>query len=457
MKYLTTLAAALVMALSLGAAATEPGPENQDWVYRVQPGDTLWDLSRDLLRERHAWQQLVELNGIRNDRTIPPGTLLRIPRHLVWEEPASVVVQQTSGDVQRRRSGGLDLLHPGEILDAGDAVVTGAGATALLQFENSTRILVLENSELQLRTASVLSNRRDVVSIRVLLTAGEVEIDAHRVKAAGSYFLIETPSAYATTRGTRYRVRAQAEHTIAEVTLGAIAIANTGGGIHVRQGFGVRVSKDETPAPPQRLLSEPDLGAGQWLARQLPYHLEWPSQQGAVAYRLQLATQDDFSSLALDRVVHTPALELPASLEDGVYYLRLAGIDTGGLQGHWSHGRVDIEARHPLPRPDTPLVSAPEVADDEIRLSWTASEHAAAYQVQLARRADFSRPLLDVIRDASSMDLERPRGGKYFVRVRGLDPNGQPGDWSAAQPLEIPRDWTGVYFLISVLAGVLLL
>ncbi|PZQ20029.1 MAG: hypothetical protein DI562_22475, partial [Stenotrophomonas acidaminiphila] len=49
----------------------------QEWVYRVRPGDTLWDVTGTYLKPSIPWQRLQEHNGIANPYQLPPGSSLR--------------------------------------------------------------------------------------------------------------------------------------------------------------------------------------------------------------------------------------------------------------------------------------------------------------------------------------------------------------------------------------------
>lgn len=441
------------------AMEADTHPAEQDWIYRFQVGDTVWDVSRALLKDWRAWAQLADYNSIQNDRAIPPGTLLRIPPDMISQEPARIVVQHTTGVVMRRPAGREPLvpLHAGETLAPGDAVVTDRSATAQLQFDGGTRILVLGNSELSIRIASRLSNNQELVNIRLLLREGEVEIDAHRIKAAGTYFLIETPSAHATTRGTHYRVRAHPEVTLAEVTQGQVRVANAMGHAVVRQGFGLRVAADKAPAVPQRLLSAPAPGTLPDMVRSLPHALDWPVLAGAVGYRIQLAEDAEFAALVMDATMDEPVVALPAGLDDGAYHLRIAGIDADALQGLWLRHDIEVDTRPQFPPPQAPVWSILGAEEGEMVLRWSEVEHGVTYQYQLARTAAFRRVLMDrELADTEAL-LPLPRSGRYFARVRSVDRFGRAGAWSDVEQLVIPYEPSLKDFLTAVLTSVLLL
>lgn len=53
-------------------------PSNQYWIYQVKSGDTLWKLAQQYLGSGSRYPEIVQLNGLKNDR-IYPGMNLKIP------------------------------------------------------------------------------------------------------------------------------------------------------------------------------------------------------------------------------------------------------------------------------------------------------------------------------------------------------------------------------------------
>jgi len=111
----------------------------QDWLYTVQPGDTVWDISHTQLKDWRYWDDILKRNNIRNAATLRPGTKISIPLYVVREEASEVRVEKVVGKVEvvfRNKSEKLPL-KPGISLGAGDRVITGESSTALLILKNS--------------------------------------------------------------------------------------------------------------------------------------------------------------------------------------------------------------------------------------------------------------------------------------------------------------------------------
>ncbi|WP_419597586.1 LysM peptidoglycan-binding domain-containing protein [Thiolapillus sp.] len=71
----------------------------EDWLYTVQPRDTVWDISHNQLKDWRYWDDILKRNKIRNAATIRPGTKIAIPLYIVREETSEVRVDNVVGEV----------------------------------------------------------------------------------------------------------------------------------------------------------------------------------------------------------------------------------------------------------------------------------------------------------------------------------------------------------------------
>lgn len=55
----------------------EKEPEQDEWV--VKEGDTLWEIAREVYGEPYQWEQIADENGIKDERNLQIGTVLKIP------------------------------------------------------------------------------------------------------------------------------------------------------------------------------------------------------------------------------------------------------------------------------------------------------------------------------------------------------------------------------------------
>ncbi|HEX4924542.1 MAG TPA: hypothetical protein VFV50_10665 [Bdellovibrionales bacterium] len=80
---------------------------------------------------------------------------------------------------------------------------------------------------------------------------------------------------------------------------------------------------------------------------------------------------------------------------------------------------------------------APASSAREVTFSWEPFENVYAYEIRIANEPEFKETLIrkGVKKPSATVDLPI---GKYFYKVRALDVNKRPGQWSEAVPFTIP-------------------
>jgi len=159
--------------------------------------------------------------------------------------------------------------------------------------------------------------------------------------------------------------------------------------------------------------------------------LAWTANPEARSYRLQLAQGEDFSQPLRDLRGHEAAEMTLDGLLPGVYHWRLASERSATDQGPFgAPQRFETRA---VPKPPAP----PQVGDRSIRLAWEG-QPGQTFEVQFARAADFAQVLLERRTTSPALEIELPGGGRFFVRVRALDPDGFVGPYSSPQQFQLP-------------------
>lgn len=429
---LITLMTLLTLLLSNASRA-----EESMWEYEMQPGDHIWKIAHELLTDWRSWQEVERLNNVSNDRLMAAGTVLRIPTSMIQRRQARIQLIEVSGPVTLISAADKsEQLLTNQTLNVGDSIKTGSNASALLKFEDNTQILLNAESEFIINQASIIGSNRNVIDINVLLKAGEAEIRANPIKSPGSRFVIETPSAFATTRGTVYRIRADKNQTAAEVTQGRIDVANTLGSTKVRQKYGTVTAKNSAPQKPKRLLAAPAVPTIETI-RYLPARASWNAIAGADSYRSQLSDQQEFSRIILDNLGKPAKLNIPASLKDGQYWLRVKAADKDGLQGLESLQSFTIDAR-PFP----PIIQSPRSKDPlyagETTFKWAQPEEAKQYRFELSQEKSFS----SLIQPATTLSDQQlttniAEAGTYFWRVTSINTQGKSGPTGHANQMTV--------------------
>ncbi len=81
---------ALSIALAAGAVQAQPaGTLNEDFIYRVRPGDTLIGLATTYTGKESNWPALQQLNKIADTLALPVAMELRIPLAMIPEVPGA--------------------------------------------------------------------------------------------------------------------------------------------------------------------------------------------------------------------------------------------------------------------------------------------------------------------------------------------------------------------------------
>lgn len=411
-----------------------------EFVYTVQVGDHPWNIAQRFLQHASFAQQLTRLNRISNDRTIPPGTRLRIPAQWLKLESLWVRVLAAHGETMLQQPGQLArAVVVGERLPAQSQLRTGPRASATLEFEDGSRVMVRQTSELRL----VRSDRRMLdggFMVELELLRGSLEnMVTPRLRRPETRFEIRTPAAVAAVRGTQFRVHSDPGTTWTEVLGGAVQVGNTAGAVLADAGFGTVAQAGQAPDPPRALLAAPDLSDLPARLERLP--INWPLTPvpGALAYRTQLAPDARFETVLSDET-STPARARVLDIDDGNYMLRVTAIDAQGLQGLAADRPVLVHAR-----PQAPALISPEpgasLATPRPVFNWTQGDASWHYLLEIRPDGPGSDAPLHVQSSPSahgtqlSVDL---LPGVYRWRVASVIPaTGRQGPWGDAQKFRV--------------------
>ena len=429
------LAALFVLCLLLALTPNPVYAESQYWVYTVRPGDNIWNLTEKYCVSVRHWKRIQGLNNVRLDRQIPPGTKLRFPLDILKYQPATALVAQVRGTAQLFRTGGKPAvpLAAKMSLRSGDRIVTGSGANVTLRFADGSELLVLEDSEVVMDTLSAWSTT-GMVDTRVRLQGGRVDTRVKPGRGPGSRYHIITPAAVAAVRGTRFRVAADKQQPLSrsEVTAGTVNVGDARNSQDIPAGFGLVSESGKPPQPPSELLPPPDLTKTARLYRSLPLQFSWSPLPGAQAYRLQIAPDQEFETLIVDKSTAQPGVQW-ADLPDGRYALRVRGIDDVGLEGLDGVEMIEIDARPFAPLP-TGMSGGTLVREPTPGFSWKPVDGVQSYRFELAHDIAFTQMVSRQQTDSAGIRLTKAlQPGDYHWRVASVDPDGDQGPFSQPQ------------------------
>lgn len=423
LKWLLPLA--LFMSLPFGARSA-------DWVYTVRPGDTIWELSQQFLKDPNQWPEVQKYNNVDDAHVMQPGRQLSIPVEWLKHQPKAARIIESHGEVSVIRNGKSQAASASATLNSGDTLRSGADGSATIEFADGSRLLLQSNSEAVMDSLGSF-DATGMVDTSVRLKRGRVENKVAPQKPDSRYRII-TPAAVAAVRGTEFRVGTDNGGDLMrnEVLEGKIAVSGSGVTREVPMGYGNITETGKPPTEPQPLPAAPDLSGLSKRGAESGITFHWPAVANAVRYRAQLARDERFTSLLKDEVL--PGNELTWNgLLPANYTLRVRAINDLGIEGFDGRHSFTILAPLAAPRPLTPEDGA-VMAPGRPFIAWSQTLGANSYHLQLASDAQFNSGLVDIgsVVNNNFRPADDLPAGNYYWRVASVTA-GVESDFSAAR------------------------
>jgi hypothetical protein len=413
-----------------------------EWVYTVQEGDNLWDLTRKYMVSMRFWRRLQKLNQITTPRRIPPGTRLRMPTAWSKINPAGAKILALRGEAEITdgRSLAKRKARLGEQLKEHDRLATHPGSNLLLEFADGSRLLLTAGSELEFQKLQAYGDG-DITDTRIKMKRGRARNRVNPGKKRGTRFEITTPSALSAVRGTGFRVSADASGDISrvEVAKGSVQVSSKSITRTLSGGFGIVTRTGKPPSQPVKLLPPPDLTGVPALFETIPFAFRFPPLHGAGGYRVQIAHRGNLDLLYFDELFRKASISvIDTHIPDGKYQLRIRGVDKLGLEGIDAILPIEINARPSPPFQVTPEAGA-SLTDPGPSFKWAHTEQTSAYHFQLATNTRFDQPLLDRpdLESEQFSPEQQLKPGIYYWRVTALDLEGKAGPAGTPQQFTI--------------------
>ncbi len=452
----TTCRLAPLLALMLGVAqaqttvasqtATEPSLR-----YTVLAKDTLIGFSNDVLVSPKAWPEVARFNALPNPNVISVGQQINVPLRLLKHKAEGVKVLSTSGDVN---------VAAGASLAEGQPIKVGANSSAVIELADKSRVKmgpgtlaeVLKNRNYPDRgAAKSLSDTWYAGLMRVV--QGQIEVLATKTERRAEPLRVQLPTAVVGVRGTVFRAGVLGNNATTEVLQGRVQADNSaqGTGAPVGAGFGALIDPTQREVKAVALLAAPNFaGVSSELVKPAA-SFNFAPVPGAVAYRVQVASDADFNNLVQDSKTSSAQANL-SGLALGGWHVRARGIDTAGLEGFDGAIRVALKAAPvviavpalPMSPLFAPLVMNRAQLSARQGQTWLTlpaldANHTQLH-VQLAADAQFSKVLLSQALVAQQVNLGALAQGSYFVRVTGVDAQNRNNS-SPVYRLELDANW----------------
>ncbi|MFQ6088963.1 MAG: carboxypeptidase regulatory-like domain-containing protein [Candidatus Methanofastidiosia archaeon] len=159
---------------------------------------------------------------------------------------------------------------------------------------------------------------------------------------------------------------------------------------------------------------------------------------GESSYKIQIAVSSSFTTPIIDSTVSViPGGQLFSynlntqgeSLADGTYYWRVKMATTSGA--HWSDIWSFLINTQSLQSPTLQSPADGSILNDSTPLlSWSSVSGANKYNLQVAPTTDFGSPTINLETNANSYQTSQLNDGTYYWRVRAINPDNLPGEWS---------------------------
>ena len=431
---------ALLLAGAAWASSAAPAPDSLVEV-RVEPSDTLSELSRDLMLDSASWREVARLNKLANPNRIYPGQVLLVPERLLRSLPVSVKVVAAHGDLRADDQP----VAAGTQVNEGQRLATGDQTSAVVQLGDGSRVklgpstlaeIVANREYAQRSTAAPGSDGPFGGMLRLI--QGSIEVFATKVLRAKP-LEVTTPTAVVGVRGTEFRVGAEPSVSHAEVIEGIVqaTAARDGTSVPLPAGFGVSIDA-QTRLPLVRALpSAPDLsGVPERFERPLVrFKLPDAAQQ---SHRVQVASDPTFDHIVYDAPVAPGAEVRIAGLDDAQWHLRARTLTPEGLGGLDAKRVFELKARPEPPALSAPRPNAKQAAGD-VQMAWARNPEAQTYRLQVAPSGSgFTQPTLQ--RDqlgGTDVTLPALPPGRYDWRMSGVRASGDAGPWGDPQTFEL--------------------
>jgi len=443
------------LALALATAGLPVAAAEDMLPLVIQPGDSLWHLSNEVLTGPEAWREVARLNRLPDAGRIRAGQQLQVPLRLLRERPvpARLAVVQGAVTLDGRPAAA------GEPVRTGQSLVTAADSSAVLELADGSRLRVQPGTETTLAQSARVAGRAAGAETpqpaaadagatdgyfagSMRLVRGSLEVLATKLRRAKP-LEVQSPTAVIGVRGTEYRVHHGDDlGTRAEVLEGRVRAdpaAAPEAGVELGTHFGTAIASPRATPQAVPLPEAPALVPLPPVVERTLVRLELPGE--TLALRAQVAVDPAFERIVSDQRVAAGSPVRITGLADGEWFLRVRRVQPDGIEGLDSQQRFTLAARPEPPAPFAPRGGG-QVGVGRVTFRWAENVEAEHYHLQVARDAAFTDLVADLpeLRGASTeVQLDQP--GSYYWRMASVRPpqpgQRQRGPWTDPQALKV--------------------
>ena len=430
-----------------------------DWQYRINDGDTLWDVAEKYLSGNELTESLRRYNDVSNPRELPTGTVIKIPLAWIKIGEAYATITETKGTSYRlnAESDQKTLIKLGDHLTAGETLISEADSAVTIQLMDGSTVYLKALSQLVLKKLQYFKNT-DMVDTRLELPVGKVESTITPQRGPGSRFEIRSPTIITSVRGTQYRleVDARSGQSRIMVTEGIVRIrqAEAVAFVDLSAGFGSLAQNNTGITTPERLSAAPELTNFPTEVDSFPATFGFSAINGAKKYQLRIGKKGEELPIHGAEIDSNQYVLNQSGMTSGRYWVKIRAVKENGLSGFDMHREFSINesaissvsvqaATAMLSKPPiktlkqvipTINVASGTQPSGYINLFWRTDRKMGEFRLQLAKNNTFDDLLIDKVGIKTFRytveDILEP--GEYFWRVAVKQSNQEWGQFSKA-------------------------
>ncbi len=276
------------------------------------------------------WEDISRFNLLRS------GLHLELTRDMFASDEFLAKIAGFYGETEIRRSFDHRFIPVVKnlLLREGDVIRTWRRSGGRILFEDKSFVLIRSNGRARLTTLDAKDS-----GVRVQLELLEGTIWSSIKKKTGGRFEVKTPTASTIIRGTDFRLKVESgDVSRLEVLDGNVELNAGTESISVPASSGLLSRAGEPLGEPQSLPSAPaNLVAPQpeQVFRGEPFdqNFEWSAVGDMQGYRLEIARDESFFDLVVEREVRGEPTVRVLDLPPGTYFWRVTAISTLGFEG----------------------------------------------------------------------------------------------------------------------------
>ena len=331
----TLLLGAAALALASLACAAEPSIN-----YVVQPGDELIKMAEQSFQSPDDWQTVAKRNRLKNPNAIHPGQVLKIPLSILKTGARDGILLSVSGQVLL--SG--QPAQVGSAVPEGARLQTGASSSAQLGLADGSRITLMPNTDTTLVSSQGIALAgvdakagANWFTGLLQLSKGALDVLAAKLVKRNTPLQFQTPTSVVGVRGTEFRVAYDdpaSQNARTEVLAGLVRADSLAHkvGAELPAGTGTVLNPVVQRVKVSALLKAPKLAARAVVVKP---GARWPMPvlAGAERFKVQVSGHKDFSNVVREFSVDRSGQADFSDLPNGVWQLRVRGIDADTLEG----------------------------------------------------------------------------------------------------------------------------